>query len=77
LEQPFRSRGGPGEAPHAADPGDADRLPRKEFSAMPLLFSYGTLQQDNVQLSTFGRLLHGHTDELVGFESAIVQIEDP
>jgi hypothetical protein len=24
---------------------------------MPLLFSYGTLQQENVQLSTFGRLL--------------------
>jgi hypothetical protein len=24
---------------------------------MPLLFSYGTLQQDDVQLSTFGRLL--------------------
>jgi hypothetical protein len=26
---------------------------------MPLLFSYGTLQQEAVQLSTFGRPLHG------------------
>jgi gamma-glutamylcyclotransferase (GGCT)/AIG2-like uncharacterized protein YtfP len=44
---------------------------------MPLLFSYGTLQQDAVQLSTFGRLLHGHPDELIGFEQAVFTIEDP
>jgi gamma-glutamylcyclotransferase (GGCT)/AIG2-like uncharacterized protein YtfP len=44
---------------------------------MPLLFSYGTLQQENVQLSTFGRLLHGHKDELLGFELSYVSIEDP
>jgi gamma-glutamylcyclotransferase (GGCT)/AIG2-like uncharacterized protein YtfP len=44
---------------------------------MPLLFSYGTLQQENVQLSTFGRLLHGHKDQLVGFEESFVKIEDP
>lgn len=43
---------------------------------MPLLFSYGTLQQDNVQQSTFGRLLTGHADELLGYEQALVQIED-
>jgi gamma-glutamylcyclotransferase (GGCT)/AIG2-like uncharacterized protein YtfP len=43
---------------------------------MPLLFSYGTLQQDNVQLSTFGRLLRGQGDELPGFESSLVPIED-
>ena len=43
---------------------------------MPLLFSYGTLQQDNVQLSTFGRLLRGHDDQLVGFEQSLMQIED-
>ena len=43
---------------------------------MPLLFSYGTLQQDNVQLSTFGRLLRGQKDELVGFEQSLVLIED-
>ena len=44
---------------------------------MPLLFSYGTLQQNDVQLSTFGRLLEGHMDELPGFEPSIVRIEDP
>ena len=44
---------------------------------MPLLFSYGTLQQENVQLATFGRRLHGHADQLVGFEQSLVEIEDP
>jgi len=44
---------------------------------MPLLFSYGTLQEENVQLSTFGRLLQGQRDELPGFERSLVRIEDP
>jgi gamma-glutamylcyclotransferase (GGCT)/AIG2-like uncharacterized protein YtfP len=44
---------------------------------MPLLFSYGTLQQEAVQLSTFGRRLRGHPDQLVGFEQAFFRIEDP
>jgi gamma-glutamylcyclotransferase (GGCT)/AIG2-like uncharacterized protein YtfP len=41
------------------------------------LFSYGTLQQADVQRATFGRLLAGHPDVLVGFEQATVLIEDP
>ena len=44
---------------------------------MPLLFSYGTLQRDDIQLSTFGRLLHGQHDQLVGYAPALVKIEDP
>jgi gamma-glutamylcyclotransferase (GGCT)/AIG2-like uncharacterized protein YtfP len=44
---------------------------------MPALFSYGTLQQADVQLSTFGRLLPGQRDELPGFEKTAVEIEDP
>ena len=44
---------------------------------MPLLFSYGTLRQPAVQISTFGRLLHGDPDELVGFEASVLTIEDP
>ena len=44
---------------------------------MPLLFSYGTLQQDDVQLATFGRLLRGERDELPGFEPGLVPIADP
>ena len=43
---------------------------------MPLIFSYGTLQEENVQLSTFGRLLHGQKDGLSGFEQSLVRIED-
>ena len=43
---------------------------------MPLLFSYGTLQQEEVQLSTFGRRLQGQRDELPGFEPALAKIED-
>src|SRR5215813_6680728 len=44
---------------------------------MPLVFSYGTLQEQSVQLSTFGRLLPGQSDELPGFELSLVKIEDP
>jgi gamma-glutamylcyclotransferase (GGCT)/AIG2-like uncharacterized protein YtfP len=44
---------------------------------MPLLFSYGTLQEANVQLSTFGRRLNGERDELPGFEQSLVGIEEP
>jgi gamma-glutamyl AIG2-like cyclotransferase len=44
---------------------------------MPLLFSYGTLQQEDVQLSTFGRRLTGQRDELLKFEPSFVRIEDP
>ncbi|MEW5687382.1 MAG: gamma-glutamylcyclotransferase family protein [Pseudomonadota bacterium] len=41
------------------------------------LFSYGTLQQENVQLETFGRRLHGRTDALPGYRREMVQITDP
>ena len=44
---------------------------------MPLLFSYGTLQQEAVQRSTFGRPLRGEPDELVGFEQGLFEVEDP
>lgn len=44
---------------------------------MPFLFSYGTLQQPDVQQSTFGRVLTGHADALVGFEQSLFQVDDP
>ncbi len=44
---------------------------------MPHLFSYGTLQQADVQRSTFGRLLTGHADVLPGYAQALVAIDDP
>lgn len=42
-----------------------------------LLFSYGTLQQRDVQLATFGRELRGTADSLVGFGQSMVRIDDP
>ena len=44
---------------------------------MPLLFSYGTLQESAVQLELFGRLLKGEPDELVGFERGSLVVDDP
>jgi hypothetical protein len=44
---------------------------------MELLFSYGTLQQPEVQLATFGRELAGQRDAIVGFELNYVTITDP
>ena len=44
---------------------------------MPLLFSYGTLQQTKVQVSTFGREPSGSPDSLVGYVLSQVLIDDP
>ena len=41
------------------------------------LFSYGTLQKERVQLETFGRLLKGKKDVLVGYALSSVEITDP
>jgi len=43
---------------------------------MPYLFSYGTLQQANVQQTTFGRLLSGEKDSLPNYRVGEVLIED-
>lgn len=43
---------------------------------MPRLFSYGSLQQEEVQLSTFGRKLNGEPDLLNGYEPSLVKITD-
>lgn len=44
---------------------------------MPCLFSYGTLQQDGVQMTSFGRLLKGAPDALPGWKREMVEITDP
>ena len=41
------------------------------------LFAYGTLQDDAVQVKTFGRRLEGRADALVGYRVVMVRIEDP
>jgi Gamma-glutamyl cyclotransferase, AIG2-like len=40
------------------------------------LFAYGTLQQEAVQLSTFGRKLDGQPDTLVGYVLRMIEIQD-
>ena len=44
---------------------------------MPLLFSYGTLQREDIQLLVFGRSLQGRPDELVGFECSQITLQEP
>jgi hypothetical protein len=46
-------------------------------NATELLFSYGTLQLEAVQLATFGRRLTGAPDELPGFAQSLMKIDDP
>ena len=40
------------------------------------LFSYGTLQKDEVQLELFGRLLAGTKDILKGYKTSSIEIRD-
>jgi gamma-glutamylcyclotransferase (GGCT)/AIG2-like uncharacterized protein YtfP len=40
------------------------------------LFTYGTLQTEEVQLATFGRRLEGHTDVLPGYALRLIEILD-
>ena len=40
------------------------------------LFTYGTLQQEEVQLDTFGRKLAGAPDALPGYRLVMIRIED-
>lgn len=42
-----------------------------------LLFSYGTLQDPEVQLDTFGRLVVDENDALPGFTVDYAEIDDP
>jgi gamma-glutamylcyclotransferase (GGCT)/AIG2-like uncharacterized protein YtfP len=42
-----------------------------------LLFSYGTLQTESVQLATFERVLEGTPDALSGYSQSMLAIDDP
>jgi len=44
--------------------------------ATELLFSYGTLRKEEVQLSTFGRKLDGSPDALIGYRLTMIRIKD-
>jgi len=41
------------------------------------LFSYGTLQLEQVQCETFGRQLEGNAGALLGFKQTLLEITDP
>jgi len=41
------------------------------------LFSYGTLQLPEVQRATFGRLIPGQADAIVGYRSEMLTITEP
>lgn len=43
---------------------------------MEYLFSYGTLQSQSVQMSTFGRKLEGTPDALPGYKIITIAIDD-
>jgi gamma-glutamylcyclotransferase (GGCT)/AIG2-like uncharacterized protein YtfP len=40
------------------------------------LFSYGTLQNENVQVKNYGRLLEGKWDKLYGYALSMIEITD-
>lgn len=42
-----------------------------------LLFSYGTLRQEEVQRAIFGRIVKGEADAIAGYRLSTVRIEDP
>jgi len=44
---------------------------------MPLLFSYGTLQDPYIQVEVFGRELAGGPDALPGYRPGRISIADP
>lgn len=44
---------------------------------MQKLFSYGTLQDEKVQLATFGRKLKGKHDSMVGYKLSTLKITNP
>jgi gamma-glutamylcyclotransferase (GGCT)/AIG2-like uncharacterized protein YtfP len=47
----------------------------QQWTSSERLFSYGTLQTEAVQLSTFGRKLEGSPDALVGYRQKMIQIK--
>lgn len=56
-------------------PGESDEV--LLYAEPERLFAYGTLQQVDVQLATFGRTLNGTPDVMTGYALAPLAIEDP
>jgi gamma-glutamylcyclotransferase (GGCT)/AIG2-like uncharacterized protein YtfP len=47
------------------------------LNSLELLFSYGTLRDEAVQLANFGRKLAGRPDSLPGYSLASIAIREP
>src|SRR4029077_2652040 len=62
--------------PGVHDAGEGDRIGREGMTDRVWLFSYGTLQQEGVQLATFGRRLEGRADALPGYSTSPLEITD-
>lgn len=56
---------------------NAGRYPDPVSGPDQLLFSYGTLQNAEVQLDTFGRLFADEDDALPGYTVDYAEIDDP
>jgi len=41
---------------------------------VPLIFSYGSLREETVQLSVYGRVLRGEPDSLVGWVRTLIAV---
>jgi gamma-glutamylcyclotransferase (GGCT)/AIG2-like uncharacterized protein YtfP len=57
-------------------PGILEKV-KSRFAVLIAIFSYGTLQQPDVQLANYGRLLNGEPDTLGGYRLEPVEIDDP
>ena len=55
---------------------EASRVRSEGGSSIVALFSYGTLQQREVQLATYGRELEGSSDVLLGYRLEPLVITD-
>jgi gamma-glutamylcyclotransferase (GGCT)/AIG2-like uncharacterized protein YtfP len=47
---------------------------QSQARTMPLIFSYGSLQEEAVQLSVYGRVLHGEADAMVGWVCTLIEV---
>lgn len=54
--------------------GFEETLMIKNLKKEENLFSYGTLQDEKVQLKNYGRILTGQTDKLLGYKLTLVEI---
>jgi gamma-glutamylcyclotransferase (GGCT)/AIG2-like uncharacterized protein YtfP len=63
--------------PVNAAANESDRMPVSTRTERVLLFSYGTLQNRNVQIALFGRELTGRDDALPGYARRILNILAP